>query len=719
MANDINKEDPHYKGEYGSIYEVNRKFPTGGVAGDFVVIEGWAHYWNAVRGTWCVNAERDSYWDELITNIIEKFKLVRGATYMGVASLDTVPTKVIGVKMYYFATVAGTYKNFDNLVVPQGINVLYSENGSSWVNTNLLEVAQELGVSTNKVVSQKTLNDALAKKFDKSEIVQTTGEAEDKVMSQKAVSDKLSDLSSIFSNEVYRIHQNIYGLDKTISISEFKIGWNEISSFAAIANATYNIIISLDVVISGGVYVRIKENEAVKQTFEINSIKKIISFVCDKPSNISIEYNKYAIDLSNNSMLTNIKCNATIPTMSEFNDNIDGIKSKIEYVNNTTVDKTGGKYVLTSIKSKFEGKYISIDGKVYDSGPYFISNSITLHKDDKIEAHINVINDNVVSVISKRIAEDSYEVLSIGHIAQEVYTFVATEDCEVVLCYKTISSIVIDRLGTINRKINDLSAKTHHILHVGKDEEYKTISSACSDAINGDVIIVHEGTYNESVNISACDTTENHHTVQNLSHFRDIAIIGVDKEKCILQNDLGLYANPPLWMTNGLLKNMTIKSLHTNNSKNNISYAIHIDGAIYSNGCKTPLTIDNCIVYSENNNTLGCGIDDVDIIVTNSEIQSTALGVYPMAVHNSAHCRANGSKVKLKNNIFIGSFRTCLWFNKVSITSEEDKFEVLAIGNILHSNYEYKESDLTRNDNDVANMSELNAFNRGSLILGE
>ncbi len=196
MAIDINKEDPHYKGEYGSIYEVNRKFPTGGVAGDFVVIDGWAHYWNADRGTWCVNAERDSYWDELITNIIEKFKLVRCATYMGVANLDTVPAKDIDAKMYYFATVAGTYKNFDNLVVPQGINVLYSENGSSWINTTLLEVAQELGVSTNKVVSQKTLNDALAKKFDKESVVQESGEAEDKVMSQKAVSDKLRDLSS-------------------------------------------------------------------------------------------------------------------------------------------------------------------------------------------------------------------------------------------------------------------------------------------------------------------------------------------------------------------------------------------------------------------------------------------------------------------------------------------------------------------------------------------
>jgi hypothetical protein len=196
MAIDINKEDPHYKGEYGSIYEVNRNFPTGGVAGDYVVIDGWSHYWNADRGTWCVNAKRDSYWDELITNIIEKFKLVKSATYMGVANLDTVPTKVIDAKMYYFATVAGTYKNFDNLAVPQGINVLYSENGSSWVNTTLLEVAQELGVSTNKVVSQKILNDALAKKFDKESVVQESGEAEDKVMSQKAVSDKLSHLSS-------------------------------------------------------------------------------------------------------------------------------------------------------------------------------------------------------------------------------------------------------------------------------------------------------------------------------------------------------------------------------------------------------------------------------------------------------------------------------------------------------------------------------------------
>lgn len=245
MANDIDKTSPHYKGDFGSIYEVNKKFPTGGVAGDFVVIEGWAHYWNADRATWCVNAERDSYWDELITNIIEKFKLIRGATYMGVASLDTLPAKVIGAKMYYFATVAGTYKNFGDLVVPQGINVLYSENGSSWVNTTLLEVAQELGVSTKKVVSQKALNDALnlkanqssvnealAKKADKESVVQESGDAEDKVMSQKAVSDKLSDLSTEVLTEVLTkgnidIDINLAILTKKLILTDFGV---EISS---------------------------------------------------------------------------------------------------------------------------------------------------------------------------------------------------------------------------------------------------------------------------------------------------------------------------------------------------------------------------------------------------------------------------------------------------------------------------------------------------------
>lgn len=209
MANSgIDITSPHYKGEFSSIYEVNRKFPTGGVAGDFVVIEGWAHYWNADRATWCVNAERDSYWDELVTNILEKFKLFRGATYMGVAGLDTVPEKASGVKMYYFAIVPGTYTNFGNLVVPQGINVLYSENGKSWVCSSLLEVTQEVGESEWKVVSQNLLkktqdliNAELAKKANAADVASKFTEESSRVNAELAKKANAEEVKQSFSEQ--------------------------------------------------------------------------------------------------------------------------------------------------------------------------------------------------------------------------------------------------------------------------------------------------------------------------------------------------------------------------------------------------------------------------------------------------------------------------------------------------------------------------------------
>lgn len=228
MANDIDKTSPHYKGEFGSIYEVNQKFPSGGVEGDYVAIDGWAHYWNADRGTWCVNAQRDSYWDELITNIIEHFKTIKGATYMGVATTDTVPDTT-AAKMFYFALQGGKYANFENQDVAQGINVLLTEDGKSWTVQSLISVAQELGASTTMLVSQKAITDAinrkanttdvdealakkadketmnteLAKKFDKVSVVQETGTATDKVMSQEVVTNNLTELqNTVFPLEV-------------------------------------------------------------------------------------------------------------------------------------------------------------------------------------------------------------------------------------------------------------------------------------------------------------------------------------------------------------------------------------------------------------------------------------------------------------------------------------------------------------------------------------
>lgn len=198
MANDIDKTSPHYKGEFGSIYEVNQKFPNGGVAGDYVEIDGWAHYWNADRGTWCVNAQRDSYWDELLTNLTAALKLMRGASYMGMATPSTQPDDSL-VKRFYFAKEAGTYSHFGNISVPQGISILYSSNGKQWILQNLLEISQGLGDSTTKVVSQKTLKDELGKKADASELA--------KKANIDSVNDIVKQINGKFSTQEQKINK--------------------------------------------------------------------------------------------------------------------------------------------------------------------------------------------------------------------------------------------------------------------------------------------------------------------------------------------------------------------------------------------------------------------------------------------------------------------------------------------------------------------------------
>lgn len=198
MANDIDKTSPHYKGEFGSIYEVNQKLPNGGVAGDYVEIDGWAHYWNADRGTWCVNAQRDSYWDELITNLTASLKLMRGASYIGMATPSTQPDDSL-VKRFYFAKEAGTYSHFGNISVPQGISILYSSNGKQWILQNLLEISQGLGDSTTKVVSQKTLKDELGKKADAREL--------DKKANIESVNEIVRQINGKFSTQEQKINK--------------------------------------------------------------------------------------------------------------------------------------------------------------------------------------------------------------------------------------------------------------------------------------------------------------------------------------------------------------------------------------------------------------------------------------------------------------------------------------------------------------------------------
>ena len=175
MANSgIDLTSPHYKGEFGSIYEVNKKFPTGGVAGDFVVIEGWAHYWNADRATWCVNAERDSYWDELVTNISNSQKSIKDALGKK-ADSATIDAELVKVR--------------------------------ASISTEVQERKDAIAAEA-KARKEAITAEAQARKES---IVQELGKAEDKVISQKVVTENFVELQ----NTVFPLQVSL-SLDKTL-----------------------------------------------------------------------------------------------------------------------------------------------------------------------------------------------------------------------------------------------------------------------------------------------------------------------------------------------------------------------------------------------------------------------------------------------------------------------------------------------------------------------
>lgn len=159
MGQKIDTSSSHYKGKFPDIYAVERKYPNGGIDGDYVDIEGWAHYWNASRSTWCVNEKRDSYWDELITNLVDSISKIRGATYMGIATPETEPDSTEGAKMFYFARDEGFYYKFsDQITLNEGLSIIYTD-GETWDYEVLFTIVQTLGNNPKALVSQKTITE--------------------------------------------------------------------------------------------------------------------------------------------------------------------------------------------------------------------------------------------------------------------------------------------------------------------------------------------------------------------------------------------------------------------------------------------------------------------------------------------------------------------------------------------------------------------------------
>ena len=123
-------------------------------------------------------------------------------------------------------------------------------------------------------------------------------------------------------------------------------------------------------------------------------------------------------------------------------------------------------------------------------------------------------------------------------------------------------------------QVNAQDNTNFRVLTVGNNKEYSTISSAYSNANEGDIILVYEGTYNEELHFT-----------------KNVSLIGTNREKCILQYSGAEYNHEPLSFVKGVIKNLTISTLQDTMVGNTPAYCLHIDNR---NGSK------NQAVYIEN-----------------------------------------------------------------------------------------------------------------------
>lgn len=132
--------------------------------------------------------------------------------------------------------------------------------------------------------------------------------------------------------------------------------------------------------------------------------------------------------------------------------------------------------------------------------------------------------------------------------------------------------------------------------------EAVTYAKTIASKTNPITIIVYPGIYNEKIII----------------YNSYISIIGTNKQYCIIMNDKGDYDNAPIFVSgNFYISNLTIKSTHdgTPNFVENRTddykigaYGIHIDDSNYANTDEKIGTVENCIIYSAQNQAIGIGM---------------------------------------------------------------------------------------------------------------
>lgn len=129
--------DLHNLGEFDNVYDAMRRYPNGGVDGDYIYILGVQHFWNVNRQSWGILKDKEDNLVQMVEDFIGLFER-RGYVFAGYALPDTTPVSGLD-NIFYIAAKNGVYTHFgSDLKLLNEVAILRKPRRSSiWIKDSM------------------------------------------------------------------------------------------------------------------------------------------------------------------------------------------------------------------------------------------------------------------------------------------------------------------------------------------------------------------------------------------------------------------------------------------------------------------------------------------------------------------------------------------------------------------------------------------------------
>ena len=271
-------------------------------------------------------------------------------------------------------------------------------------------------------------------------------------------------------------------------------------------------------------------------------------------------------------------------------------------------------YARTNDVQQISKKVQSVDTEsIFESE----SDDITIEDDNGNE----IVKINESGANFRGLKKDDKDVLTEGEYPMESETL-STLDGSVVIEDDDGNEIIrVDENGVfvLGKKI-----RNNVVVAADGSGDYTSIQSAIDASDNGSVIIVMPGEYEESVDIG----------------HKEIYLIGMNKDTCIVRQGKRDYYHPPLWIGCGFVSNMTFYLYNGGEviTPDMSTYAVHLDQRWYGS---RSVTFDNCKFKNDwLGSTIGCGVSkDCKIRLINCEFENNASSAaFQVHTSNAVDC---------------------------------------------------------------------------------